>query len=254
MHMNRLDECGWSSFDPQLFLNEPGRAARDVGSDFCRIVAEYGGKEQRVLELCCGAGKLCIALSRAGHDVTGLDLSREMLDEFERQLFKEDDSIKSRVRMIQADMCQFDLKQTFDFIILEDDGFVYLLDTEEQLACLGRVCAHLADGGHFFLSFTTPQRELASKIAYEYEPVRQIKTAPREWTVQNSDGTHTLIRQGIERRRLVFPAELELLLRTSGFEVIERWGDLCGTPFTDPLHQEYNFLSAATLNLKNQLK
>ena len=51
-----------------------------------------------------------------------------------------------------------------------------------------------------------------------------------------------MVKRGIERRRLVYPAELELLLRCAGFDILGRWGDLAQAPFVDPVTQEYNYL------------
>lgn len=40
------------------------------------------------------------------------------------------------------------LKERFDFIIMEDDSFVYLHTGADQLACLRRVREHLGADGH----------------------------------------------------------------------------------------------------------
>lgn len=54
---SRLDRCGWSSFRPDLFLNEPGRLSRDLGDAFLKMLRDFSGGK-RVLELCCGAGRI----------------------------------------------------------------------------------------------------------------------------------------------------------------------------------------------------
>lgn len=62
------------------------------------------------------------------------------------------------------------------------------------------------------------------------------------WTLVAEDGTETHMREGVQHRRLTWPCELELLLATAGFDVIERWGDLERTPLREPAHQEYCYL------------
>jgi hypothetical protein len=140
------------------------------------------------------------------------------------------------------DMCTFDLKETFDFIILEDDGFMYLLTREDQLACLQRVHTHLSDNGLFFLSFATPQRELQSVKDVEYDKDTQIITQRCNWTIIDAKGQQKIVEQGIERRRLTYPEELESLLKMSKLIPVARWGDLQMHPFVDPSRQEYNYM------------
>jgi SAM-dependent methyltransferase len=241
MDISRLKACGWSSFRLELFFGDEGRKYRDVGEDFIRIIKEiYAGR--KVLELCSGGGKLLIQLARAGFEVTGIDLSKGMLDMCRKVIEKENTSVRGRIRLCQDDICTFDLGEEFDFIILEDDSFVYLLTTEDQISCLKRVHSHLAEDGFFFLSFTTPQRELNSSSVFEYDSVTQIKTQPCLWTVANENGKASIVKEGIERRRLTYPCELELLLMISGLSPVSRWGDLYMNPFVDSTLQEYNYL------------
>jgi len=246
MDLKRLEQVGWRSFRPELFLGEPGRKARNVGPQFVSIVRQLGA--QSVLELCCGGGKLCLELAVAGFDTTGIDLDDRMLAFAQAAAASLPRSVQRRVRFQQADMCTFDLGQRFDVVILEDDGFVYLLDLQDQLACLQRVVAHLADDGRFLLNFNTPQRELYEdhEREFTYDPQTQIKTCHCVWTSLEGDGTPTTVSEGFERRRLTYPCELELLLRVAGLTVMERWGDMKGTPFTNPALQEYHYLCRRT--------
>ena len=238
---SRLNRCGWSSFRPQLFLNEPGRKSRDLESAFIRLLKDYS-KGKRILELCCGAGKLLIQLARQGYDVVGLDLSRKMLEVCRREVEKEPESVRKRIRLVWEDMCTFELKETYHFIILEDDGFGYLLTQEEQLACLRRVGMHLSSPGLFFLNCKTPDLELACQGSYEYDPLLQIKKEACKWDTIDEHGNKRTVEEGFERRKLTYPCELELLLEIAGLETLHRWGDLDRNPFTDPSKQAYNYL------------
>jgi SAM-dependent methyltransferase len=245
INASRLDRCGWTTFDQNLFLNEPGRISRDLAFFFIPLLNDFC-RGRRVLELCCGGGKLLTQVARAGYEATGIDLNESMLEVAGEQIKREEDVVRRRIRLIQEDMCTFNLEETFDFIILEDDGFHYLLTQEEQLACLERVREHLAPDGLFFLCFETPQKELASQQALEYDPVRQILTLRNAWTVVDETGRQSIVQQGNERRRQTYPCELELLLRCSGLEPIRRWGDYQRTPFSNPVQQGYVYLTGKT--------
>ena len=238
---SRLDACGWNSFKSGLFFNDEGRKKRDIANDILRIIHKYS-EGKRVLELCSGGGKLLIQLAKAGLQVTGVDLSRDMIGICREEVNKESNTVQDRIQLVLGDMCSFDIGEEFDFVILEDDGFVYLLTQEDQLACLKHVYEHLKDNGLFFLSFTTPQKELNSSAKAEYDPITQVITQPCVWTITGQDGKPQVIRQGFERRRMTYPQELELLLLMSNLAPVHRWGDLQMHPFTDPATQEYNYL------------
>jgi len=211
---SRLDACGWNSFRPDLFFQDKGRKLRDIGDDILHIIRIYCGGN-KVLELCSGGGKLLIQLARAGLQVTGVDLSKDMLAVCREEVKKESKTVQDRIELVLADMCTFDIKKKFDFIILEDDGFVYLLTREDQLSCLKKIHDHLADKGLFLLSFTTPHRELNSAGEHEYDPVTQIITQPCVWTISDEKGMQKTVKQGTERRRMTYPQELESLLSRS---------------------------------------
>jgi SAM-dependent methyltransferase len=220
-----------------------------VASHILSIVREFSGGNS-VLELCCGAGRLCLELARAGFEVTGIDLDDRMLAFAQQAALAEGEPVRDRLRFLQLDVCTFSLDGRFDFVIFEDDGFVYLLDTQAQSACLERIRAHLTDQGKLLLCFPTPQRELDADYAgsvlsgedFTYDPQTQIKMARCAWTAVDPDGNRSVIREGFERRRLTYPCELELLLKASGLAVLARWGDLDRAPFTDPNRQDYHYL------------
>jgi SAM-dependent methyltransferase len=237
----RLDACGWNSFRPELFFQDEGRRHRDIANDLIQIIKTYS-KGNRVLELCSGGGQLLIQLARTGLKVTGIDLSKNMLDICRKNIEKESKAVQDRITIHQDDMCAFDLKETFDFIVLEDDGFMYLLTQKDQLSCLQRVRAHLTGNGLFFLSFATPQKELGSADEYEYDAISQIKTQPCAWTVLDKSGKQNIVKEGVERRKMTYPDELESLLALAKLLPVHRWGDMQMHPFTDPLTQEYNYL------------
>ncbi|MDQ3734926.1 MAG: methyltransferase domain-containing protein, partial [Actinomycetota bacterium] len=53
-----------------------------------------------VLDIGCGQGTQALRLARAGHTVTGLDISVELLDRFESALSAEPADVRARVRLV----------------------------------------------------------------------------------------------------------------------------------------------------------
>ena len=151
---------------------------------------ETGGS---VLELACGTGAIAIPLARAGHYVTGLDLSEPMLAEARR---------KARAAGVQVDwrhgdIRDFRLGRRYSLIILASNVLCHLLDLPSLEDCLGRVREHLASDGRFVLSVFVPDPALLRR---------------------RCDEPHVL-------------AELMALLHYNGFEVVDRWSDHERRPF-----------------------
>lgn len=238
---SRLDRCGWSSFDPVLFFDEPGRKSRRVGPAIRDIVRDYS-YGQHILELCCGGGVLAIFLAESGYDVTALDLGEAMLDQFRKAITDCDKPTRNRLHPVHADVCEFDLGRQFDFIIFEDDGLGYLLSEKDQRACLGRIARHLAPDGRCLLTNLTPDLEMGLSDTYEYDPDTHILTRPHNWTTTDANGQRATVHQGFARRYLYSWDELNRLLQSVGLEIIEQWGDLDRTSFKNPEEHEYVLL------------
>ena len=96
---------------------------------------EAGGE---VLELGCGTGRVLIPTARSGVEITGLDLSPDMLKVCRKKLEAEPEEVRARVRLVEADMRQFELSRTFRLVTLPFRPFQHLTTVEAQLACSGQ--------------------------------------------------------------------------------------------------------------------
>lgn len=72
----------------------------------CRVLEENGIKEGRVLDLCCGNGRLSIGMANKGFTIVGLDISKMYLEEAKRKA--EEYGVESKVSFIQGDMRKVD--------------------------------------------------------------------------------------------------------------------------------------------------
>ena len=110
-------------------------------------------KEQKpVLELACGTGRILLPIARSGVEVTGIDLSSNMLDVCRSRLSAEDSDVQKRVTLIEDDIRTFRLNRKYPLIFLPYSTFQLLLDMDSQMRCLKSVSDHLTDDGIFVLS------------------------------------------------------------------------------------------------------
>jgi SAM-dependent methyltransferase len=119
---------------------------------------------RNVLEVACGSGRLALPLARAGLSVVGIDASPHMLD-IARAKIAAEPALAPRIRLVTADMRDFEVEGSFDLAIVAVKSFAYLTERADQLRCLARIAAHLRPGGLLAIDLLHPQPEwLASPV------------------------------------------------------------------------------------------
>jgi len=100
--------------------------------------AGLGGK--RLLDVGCGTGLSFIRLLEAGWEVTGCDISPEMLKRARERA-------EGRAELVEADMRELPKLGEFDLIWAVGDPFNYLMEDEEMEATLRGMARNLAPDG-----------------------------------------------------------------------------------------------------------
>ena len=229
----------------------PYRERPDVGF-FVEAAKESGGP---VLEVGCGTGRVLIPTARAGIEITGLDLSADMLEVCRGKLKAEPQEVRSRVRLVQGDMRQFELSQPFRLVTLPFRPFQHLTTVVDQLACLGCIRRVLAEDGKLILDIFNPSMEALVKMNFGEEVAEepefslpdgrkvirrhmivsrdtpnQINHVELIYYVTHPDGHQERLVQAFPMRYL-FRFEAEHLLARAGFEVEQLYADYDKSPY-----------------------
>ncbi len=207
-----------------------------------------------MLEVGCGTGRTLIPCARAGADITGLDLSEDMLDHCRELLQREPEEVRQRVRLVQGNMADFHLMEKFDLITIPFRPFQHLATVEEQLAALGCIREHLKPRGKFVLDIFDPDLEIltdfervqefgeeppfpmedGTTVSVSYrnpsvDTVNQIVHCEMIFSGENPD--NTVFRHVQEFiMRYTFRWEAEHLLHRAGFRVNSVLGGYTGEP------------------------
>jgi SAM-dependent methyltransferase len=123
---------------------------KDVPYDsWVSIVTEKWGKYQcrgkKLLDLACGTGELSVRFAKAGFEVTGVDLSADMLTV--AQMKAEDNGLK--IPFYQQNMVELDLYENFDVIGIFCDSLNYLQTEEEVIETFENILGLLDKDGFF---------------------------------------------------------------------------------------------------------
>lgn len=224
-------------------------------SDDIDFYSEYAGLCQSpILELACGTGRVAIPLAEAGSQVYGVDISPNMLDVCQRKVEKH--GLKNRVHLSLGDMADFELsRQDFELAIIALRSFMHLLTHSDQLACLHQVYKHLHPGGQFILDVIAPDLErlamqpsetfvlhgefdlpnghhvLRKDRLLEHNRLKQVRHFEFKFEEFDTDGKRIRERLVPVRTRYIFRIELELMLNTAGFEVVDIFRDYSKNPY-----------------------
>ncbi len=112
-------------------------------------IRAYLKSGDKILDICCGYGRLAIPLLEDGYDVTGIDISDVLI--FKGiNLFQEYGI--SRRSLLVANMKKLPFREaTFDFCFCVWASFNFLLNETEQLMALEEIKRVLKRGGRAFI-------------------------------------------------------------------------------------------------------
>jgi ubiquinone/menaquinone biosynthesis C-methylase UbiE len=141
---------------------------------YVKEAKKSGGK---VLEIACGTGRITVPIAKAGVDITGIDYSKEMLDNLKRKI----KDLKNKPKIKQADMRTFKLRDKFNLIIVPFRAFLHMKTQEDQLKALMNFRKHLKKGGRLILNFFFPSydwmvRRHDKNIRQEQQDFKNPKT------------------------------------------------------------------------------
>ncbi len=101
------------------------------------------------MELGVGTARVAIHLAKAGLSVLGLDSSVHMLGVAEQKLAEENEAVRGRIILMNGDMRDFRLNQSFPFIYIPASTFDHNATVKEQRQTLGCIYKHLEKNGTF---------------------------------------------------------------------------------------------------------
>jgi ubiquinone/menaquinone biosynthesis C-methylase UbiE len=157
--------------------NDPGVAeiydiANPLAEDGCFYFALAGQQTCSVLDLGCGTGTLCCALTESGHRVTGVDPAAAMLAVARHKPYAE------QVEWVESTAQNYRSYRRFDLIVMTGHAFQTLLTDADILAALKTMRTHLNDGGR--VAFETRNSHLDWAAEWAARPPRVLTVGGEE--------------------------------------------------------------------------
>jgi SAM-dependent methyltransferase len=229
--------------------------------DFYReLICNSPLKTYGVLEVACGTGRVTIRLARDGIEITGLDISPELLE-----IARQKSIGLSNVKWILGDMQTFEIGTKFGFVILPGHSFQFMTSPEDQVKCLEQIKNHLVPNGlaviHIdyqdfgwlaellnqkepvykksdILTHPTTDQKFRRSFAWEFEPSTQTATVNTNWEeIDESGNVIQVWRMEPARLHCIFPFEMEHLQKCVGFSIEAVYGDFFKSKLTNESEQ-----------------
>lgn len=120
----------------------------------------------QILDLACGAGRLAVMLAQNGYQVSGVDLSEEMLALAEMHAREANLAIP----FMQGNMLDLSELGQYSAVTCFADSFCYLQDEAQVLQAFKEVYQHLENNGKFIFDVITPYQtdEVYPGYMYNY--------------------------------------------------------------------------------------
>ncbi len=201
------------------------------------------------LECGVGTGRIAIPLAKAGISVVGIDVNERMLAMAREKLAKEPSDVQNRIRLLNADMRNFKLREKFSLGLIPFNTFLHMLSVEDQEATLTSIRQHLLPRGLLIISVFNPDLTRPQNVV-RLEAVRQVKDElimrfytqsfdfpSQTTTVQHfydfvkPDGSVKRTVVSPLKLRYIFYDEMRHLLTRTGYETENVFGDEKKSPF-----------------------
>lgn len=198
------------------------------------------GEKKQIMELACGTGALAVEFAKAGFDVTGLDLSEEMLMIASQRAEQED----TPIQLVEGDMLDLTDVGTYEAITCYSDSICYMEDEQSVQQVFDGVYNSLRDDGVFMFDVHSTYQidEVFPDYSYHYQTDEfaflwesyqgEVPHSIEHFLtffVQNEDGTFQ--RMDELHRERTYPLEsYQRMLENAGFSEIEMYADFIDSP------------------------
>lgn len=187
------------------------------------------------LEFAVGTGRIAIPLAQMGVPVSGIDYSQAMIDRLHQKISAD------KLPVTVGDMTTTRTDGRFSLVYLVYNGISNLLTQEAQIQCFANAAAHLDNNGRFVIELWIPElRKLppgqqavvwaveTGYIGLDTYDLQKQHVVSHHFQFDQDGHKVELLRS---KHRYIWPSELDLMARMTGFRLENRYSDWNRSPF-----------------------
>ncbi len=201
------------------------------------LIQKFCPGTERVLDLCCGTGGHAMKMTEMGYQVTGIDLSKDML----AVACKKAEKLGLSINFKYGDVNNVKVKEKFRAAYCLGYTLLYMTDHRKAMDFFDAVKNVLEPGGIFILDFINGWSIIKEwhkdKATYRFDEAtiflseqatldrkNRLKHVEFQYLIDEHNGqVKTVFAE--EDLRIYFEDEVGLLLSSCGFETIRSYGD-----------------------------
>jgi trans-aconitate methyltransferase len=142
-----------------------------------------------VLDLGCGQGRDALFLANLGFDVTGVDNSKLGIS----QMLKEATKLGLKLEGIVADIYEWEMYSTFNYIVLDSMFHFLKKDREKELELVHKICNGIDNGAVvvFCIQDTGKKVSILEEAIAQNQGLVTITNIPFIYTYKDDETGHT---------------------------------------------------------------
>lgn len=206
------------------------------------IFQAYQLSPKRILEVACGTGNITIPLAQQGYEMTGIDISLDMLTVAQDKAL----AAGQKILFLQQDMTSLELPEAYDALLCLCDGVNYLVEDEDVEAFFQQAYGAIQKGGILIFDVSTPYKlecilgdntfgENLGDLCYlwenHYDPLEE--TVEMDLTFFLQEGSYFRKFEEYHLQRAHRLDKLVEMLKDAGFSNIQVEADYSGKEITD---------------------
>ncbi|MDN4607079.1 class I SAM-dependent DNA methyltransferase [Sporosarcina highlanderae] len=145
-----------------------------------------GLKERKIIDIGCGTGLLSVKLAKAGAEVTGIDLSKDMLSVAKKRA----GDLSTEIEFVEQPMQEIEGAPEYDAAVIAIDSLNYLPDRESVLQTFKGVHSVLKNGGLLMFDvhsiFKTDVIFMEGPFTFDNDRIAYI------WETEEGDAEHSV--------------------------------------------------------------
>lgn len=233
-------------FNSQLYLDlykhRDDKDAKKIVSLINKHISLPRGSE--VLDLACGNGRHSVLFAKKGYNVTGVDLSKYLIEQAKKKLKSDYSLYNKNLNFEIQDMRHISFKNKFDLVVNLFSSFGYFDKERENFSVINGISKSLKKGGYFFFDFLNADY-LSSKLVpfdisvrndYVIIQVRNIKSGfvtKEIYFIRNNPDKKgaPLVNNYCEKIRLYSLKDFNTFFKKAGLKIIKTFGNYSGEKF-----------------------
>lgn len=224
--------CWYEDHFQEDYLKIYNHRNNNAGTELQNIMNFIPYKErQKILDLCCGAGRHSRWFADQKLEVTGVDLSIALLQEAKKQLNSEE------ITYVRSDMREINFDNEFDIVANLFTSFGYFEEDSENERVFSRVYSALKKGGYFLFDYLNPlfiegnlvpfsQNSIDDTTIYEYRKI--IKDTVVKRIIMKDLYSK---RSYEERVKLYSEKQIKKMLERNNLKPLHLFGNYDGSPY-----------------------